>query len=115
MKTSMVVAALALSCSSAPGHAAVPGIATRQGELVCTGLLDIAFHGASAVQPPAPQVVAPIMAAYAFYIGRLNQAAPTVTKTAALEAAAKLTPQEKNAFGAECMKKSGQIMGAFLR
>ena len=115
MKTSMVAAALALSCICAPSRAAVPEIDSKQGELLCTGLLDIAFRGASAAKPASPQVVTPIMAAYTFFIGRLSQTEPAATKEDALQAAAKLTPQEKTAYGTECMKKSARIMGGFLR
>jgi hypothetical protein len=115
MKRSVFALAAALACCSASAQAAVPDIDTTQGDLVCTGLLDIAFHGASSVRSPSPEVVTPILAAFTYFIGRLSQAEPTATKDAALQAAAKLTPQEKTAYGAECMKKTGPALGAFLR
>ena len=115
MKISLLAAGVALACCAASAQAAVPDIDTTQGDLVCTALLDIAFHGASAAKAPSPEVVTPILAAFTYFIGRLSQAEPTATKEAALQAAAKLTPQEKTAFGTACMKKSGPALGAFLR
>ena len=90
-------------------------LADEQGELACAGLLDLAFRSSSAAAKPDPKTVTVTAMAFSFFVGRVNAAQPRATPAEIKAAAAKLTPEERNAYGNLCLKKAGEVMSPLMR
>lgn len=103
MRINVLAFTAALAAATA-SQAAVPEYGSRPGELACAGLVGYAFRGASASQPPNPQVVTATAAAYGFYMGRLSKLSPAATKTEVNQVLEKLSLEEKNTYGNLCLK-----------
>jgi hypothetical protein len=95
--------------SAAPG--AVPEFGTREGELACAGLVELAYQGAQASKPSVPQVVLATAMAVGFYAGRLSEVDSKATKRDIDQALARLTLDEKNNYANACIKKAADLIG----
>jgi hypothetical protein len=115
MKTKIAASLLVLAAVAGPAAAAAPTYGTPQGELACAGLLDLAFRSSSTAAKPDPKTVTVTAMAFSFFVGRVNQAQPRATPAEIKAAAAKLTPDERNAYGNLCLKKAGEVMSPLLR
>ena len=105
----LAAAALILSLAWGPSAGAtVPALGTRDGELLCAGLMRVMISGALLTTGGDPLTSAKW---YAFFLGRLSVIAPeaVVRLDAFDEAYEKLTPAEQDELVGNCFEKLKQI------
>ena len=106
---------LAAALAGASGaEAAAPDAGTRDGELACVGLMSLGLAGASASDPSYPKVVAAMAMALGYHLGRLSKSAPTPSKAQVDAAMARLSLEEKNTYGNQCLKQAASGMQPVL-
>jgi hypothetical protein len=110
-----VIFAIALACCwTTQASAALPEFGTREGELACAALFDMAYQGAKQ-SAPDPSIAAAAAAAWGIYVGRLSKEQQPATGREAQAVLRKLSVEEMDAYMQVCKAKASEILHAHNR